>query len=216
MFKFKAGYNTRCQKGVALVVSLLLLLILTVIGVAGTRLAVQQDKMATIFVDLSSSFDHAESLRMATGNLLKVLLDDPEAALGVISREEEWAEQLEVPPAGSDFTNDAGNGAMTVFRISKNPGLTLPWRAVSSTVDPFFTSGTHSLAGDHYRDNLQTNLAKYQYLILRPPRDFSEGISDIGAGKPKSIVYWVLVRNIEKSNVILFNKFILYRGSNDA
>ncbi len=221
MSRFKVQNIVRKQTGVALVVSLLLLLTFTVLGVAGTRIAVQQDKMASIFVDLSTSFDHAESLRMVTGNILKVLMDDSDmedaaAALSALVREEDWAEELEEPLQHSNFAEDAGNGAMTVFRVVKNHELSLPWTNVSTQLDPFFSGESHRLANQNYKTNLANSLAQYQYVILRPPSDFALGGSDISIGKPQSVVYWILVRNIERADVILFNKFVLYRGSNDA
>ena len=65
-----ASKNPSAQQGVALAVSLILLVVVTILGIAGVRTTTMQQRMATNFFDRGLAFQNAEAgLRVAEKSL---------------------------------------------------------------------------------------------------------------------------------------------------
>jgi len=143
MSELKAGNQ---ERGAVLIVSLVILLVLTLIGVAGMNTSVMQERMAVNAQNSNRTFQSAESSASALterliGNDLSLLRESMQSADGFSST--------------INFTVDAGNGVAGTYqarylgKIIINSGSSLDASEGSTLLDGYRyeLSGSATMAG---------------------------------------------------------------------
>lgn len=147
----------RRQAGAALVVSLILLLVLTLIGVTGMRSASMEEKMAGNMRDRNVAFQAAES--------------------GVRTGEKWIADRTEPPPTtvnpGENLS--AGTNVYT-------PDATLP--TLANQDQAWWDNDDHTRAGEVLQDTAGDDLVAEQPRYLLQYLDFRPDSFDVGVEEP--------------------------------
>jgi len=79
------------QRGAALFVSLMLLLILTVLGLSSSNVSIMQERMASNVTDYNLAFQEAEeTLREIEGRVTDIMLNGTSGGLGTIPTASDW------------------------------------------------------------------------------------------------------------------------------
>jgi type IV pilus assembly protein PilX len=145
------------QAGAALVVSLILLLVLTLIGVTGMRSSSMEEKMAGNMRDRNVAFQSAES-GVRTG--------------------EKWIADRTDPPPTTVNPGHTLSGSINVYA----PEATLPELAVQTQA--WWNSDNNALAGELLQDSSGDDLVAEQPRYVLQYLDFRPDSFDVGVEEP--------------------------------